>query len=50
MPRATETLFEAWPAMKASASLSEGFGKPEMPPYLRSFSKPSRRPVSSLCV
>ena len=50
MPSATETLFEAWPAMKASAPLSEGFGKPDIPPYCLSPAKPARRPVSSLCV
>ena len=50
MPRATDTLFEACPAMNASAALSEGFGKPDMPPYCLSPAKPSRLPVSSLCV
>ena len=50
MPSATATLFEACPAMKASASLSAGLGKPETPPLWRSLAKPSMRPVSSLCV
>ena len=50
MPSATETEFDAWPAMNASCTLSFGLGKPESPPNCRSVGKPESRPVSALCV
>ena len=36
IPKAAEIELEACPAIKASYSLSEGFGKPLIPPNLRS--------------
>lgn len=33
IPSATETEFDACPAINASSSLSDGFGKPDSPPY-----------------
>ena len=48
MPSAAEMLFEAWPQMKASYSLSSGEGKGFRPPSLRLVLKRSRRPVRIL--
>ncbi len=48
IPRAADMLFEAWPAVNVSYSLSCGFGKPLSPSRQRRVSKASRRPVSSL--
>ena len=48
MPSATETESEACPVMHGSVMLSSGFIKPHRPPYCRSVSKRSRRPVRIL--
>ena len=48
MPKAAEIEVEEWPTPKVSYSLSERFGKPEMPPFKRLVWKRSRRPVKIL--
>ena len=48
MPRAAEIALPAWPQVKVSYMLSEGDGKPLMPPKVRWVANASRRPVSSL--
>ena len=49
-PSPAEIEVELCPVSKLSQSLSFRFGKPLIPPNLRSISKPSLLPVSILCV
>ena len=48
MPSAAEIAVVAWPAPKASCSLSSRERKPERPPSWRIVSKRSRRPGQQL--
>ena len=50
MPTATDTESEAWPAMNASWTLSDGLGKPASPPKVRRVFIASLRPVSILWI
>ena len=42
IPRATATELEAWPAIKASWTLSDGLGNPATPPYCLTTSSPKK--------